>query len=130
MGMKFLGFLMAIAVLPLNAWAADVSAGDRRTKQLFDLLDDNHDGVITLPEFKNNQMLVFYIWDRNKDLVLTPDEVPLPPDVFARIAGSNSKIDTIEFLNTVDEAFKRADANHDGKLDRREFATLRQRIRQ
>jgi len=123
-------FLVALSALPSVASAAEGSANDRRATYLFELLDDDHDGFITFAEFKNNQMLVFYIWDRNKDLVLTPDEVPVPPDVFARIAGENSRIDTLEFLNTVDEAAKRADANRDGKLDLREFATIRQRIRQ
>ncbi|CAO3424814.1 hypothetical protein [Azospirillum doebereinerae] len=122
-------YLTIISVISPMASAEEISADDRRTKQLFDLLDDNNDGLITLPEFKINQMLVFYIWDRNKDLVLTPDEVPLPLEIFTRIAGLNSKIDTLEFLNTVDAAFEQADTSHDSQLDLREFATLRQRIR-
>lgn len=106
------------------------SSEERRVKAVFDLFDENHDGFISMAEYKNNQMLVFYLWDRNKDLVLTQNETPFPPDVFARVAGADGKIDSVEFLNLVDDAFRQADANHDGKLDRQEFEFLRQHIRQ
>ncbi len=101
----------------------------RQTKALFDLLDTNRDGKISVSEFKNNQMLIFYIWDKNKDLLLTPDETPLPPDVFRRIAGQNSRIDTMEFMNVVDSAFEQADVNRDGVLTLEEFTKMRQFVR-
>ncbi|WP_155903470.1 hypothetical protein [Azospirillum brasilense] len=56
-------------------------------------LDDNQDGSVSMTEFKNNQMLVFYILDRNKDLALTVGETHLPADVFASIAGNDGKQD-------------------------------------
>ncbi|WP_448191544.1 EF-hand domain-containing protein [Azospirillum sp. sgz301742] len=125
---------LAILTLALHAFhpaaAAEGSRQDSRDRKIFDLLDDNHDGVISMPEFKNNQMLIFYLLDRNKDQVLVQSETNLPPDVFDRIAGPGGKINTIEFLNIVDEAFKRADTNHDNVIDRKEFNALMRRIRQ
>lgn len=114
---------------PGSALAQGRGTEARQTKALFDLLDTNRDGKISVSEFKNNQMLIFYIWDKNKDLLLTPDETPLPPDVFRRIAGQNSRIDTMEFMNVVDSAFEQADVNRDGVLTLEEFTKMRQFVR-
>lgn len=123
--------ILALALHASNpAAAAETSRQDNRDRKIFDLLDDNHDGVISMPEFKNNQMLIFYLMDRNKDQVLIQSETNLPPDVFDRIAGPGGKINTIEFLNIVDEAFKRADTNHDTVIDRKEFNALMRRVRE
>ena len=131
---RFSPALMCLALLaapvPSPLSAAELSSADTRTGKLFELLDENEDGYVSMPEFKNNQLLVFYLWDRNRDLVLTVDETPAPPEVFARVAGPSGTIDPVQFIALVDGAFKSADANQDGKLDRREFATLRQRIRE
>lgn len=113
-----------------SADAAEGSGHASRDRAIFDLLDENQDGVVSMPEFKNNQMLIFYLLDRNKDLVLTQNETNLPPDVFQRIAGPGGKITTIEFLNVVDEAFARADTNHDTLLDWTEFDALMRRVRE
>lgn len=118
-----------VSVLPGNVLAQERTSDTRQTKTIFDLLDTNHDGKVTLSEFKNNQMLIFYIWDKNKDMVLTPDETPLPKDVFNRIAGENSRIDTMEFMKVVDTAFEQADTNRDGVLDLAEFTKMRQLVR-
>ncbi|MFP5517603.1 MAG: EF-hand domain-containing protein [Alphaproteobacteria bacterium] len=114
---------------PKNALAQGKGIEARQTKNLFDLLDTNRDGNISVSEFKNNQMLIFYIWDNNKDLLLTPNETPLPPDVFMRVAGQNSRIDTMEFMNVVDSAFEQADVNRDGVLTLDEFTKMRQFVR-
>lgn len=118
-----------VSVLPGNVLAQGRTSDTRQTKTIFDLLDTNHDGKITLSEFKNNQMLIFYIWDKNKDMILTPNETPLPKDVFNRIAGENSRIDTMEFMNVVDSAFEQADENRDGILDLAEFTKMRLLVR-
>lgn len=114
---------------PENALAQGEGIEARQTENLFDLLDTNRDGNISVSEFKNNQMLIFYIWDNNKDLLLTPNETPLPPDVFMRIAGQNSRIDTMEFMKVVDSAFEQADVNRDGVLTLDEFTKMRQFVR-
>ncbi|AWJ90567.1 hypothetical protein Sp245p_12610 [Azospirillum baldaniorum] len=122
--------MVALAVPPhIAATAATASMEHARDARIFELLDDDEDGRVSMMEFKNNQMLVFYILDRNKDLALTADETFLPADVFASIAGADGKIDTLEFLDIVDVAFKQADTNHDGMLDRQEFAALLSRVR-
>ena len=112
------------------AVAAEKPTFESRDKKIFEMLDDDHDGVISMPEFKNNQMLIFYVLDRNKDLVLTRNETALPADVFDQIAGSGSKITSIEFMNVVDHAFKNADQNHNSAIDRKEFNALMRRVRE
>ncbi|QCN94445.1 hypothetical protein D3093_03755 [Azospirillum argentinense] len=117
------------ALTPMTAAAATASVENARDARIFELLDDDQNGSVSMMEFKNNQMLVFYILDRNKDLALTADETFLPADVFASIAGADGKIDTLEFLEIVDSAFKQADTNHDELLDRQEFIALLHRVR-
>lgn len=125
-------FTLIVAVAALTHIAAPVAAASvetARDARIFGLLDDDQDSSVSMMEFKNNQMLVFYILDRNKDLALTADETFLPSDAFASSAGSDGRIDTLEFLDIVDSAFKQADTNHDGLLDRQEFSALLSRVR-
>ncbi|MFC5356837.1 hypothetical protein [Azospirillum himalayense] len=122
--------IVALAALThVAGTAAAASVETSRDARIFELLDDDQNGNVSMMEFKNNQMLVFYILDRNKDLALTVDETFLPADVFASIAGTGGKIDTLEFLDIVDSAFKQADTNQDGLLERQEFVTLLNRVR-
>ena len=127
--MAFTLTVVLTALTPLMAAAATASLENARDARIFELLDDDQNGSVSMMEFKNNQMLVFYILDRNKDLTLTADETFLPAGVFASIAGTDGKIDTLEFLEIVDSAFKQADTNHDELLDRQEFIALLNRVR-
>ncbi|AWJ87073.1 hypothetical protein TSH58p_27070 (plasmid) [Azospirillum sp. TSH58] len=129
-------FLLATLASPVGpvglrapAMAAEMPDRTAQGADVFDLFDENHDGRISNAEFQNNKILVFYVWDRNRDLVLTPDETPLRPEVFARAAGPDGRIDSLEFITVIDEAFLIADTNRDSTLDRQEFFAFRQRIR-
>ena len=104
--MAFMLMVTLAALAHIVTTAAAASAENARDARIFELLDDNQDGSVSMTEFKNNQMLVFYILDRNKDLALTAGETHLPADAFASIAGNDGKIDTLEFLDVVDSAFK------------------------
>ncbi|WP_175426541.1 hypothetical protein [Azospirillum brasilense] len=126
-------FLLAILALPVGlqapAMAAEMPDRAAQGADVFDLFDENHDGRISNAEFQNNKILVFYVWDRNRDLVLTPDETPLRPEVFTAAAGPDGRIDSLEFITVIDEAFLIADTNRDSTLDRQELLAFRQRIR-
>ncbi|WP_353860282.1 hypothetical protein [Azospirillum formosense] len=130
-GPVFLLFAALASPVGLRAPATAAEMPDRTAQgaDVFDLFDENHDGRISNAEFQNNKILVFYVWDRNRDLVLTPDETPLRPEVFARAAGPDGRIDSLEFITVIDEAFLIADTNRDSTLDRQEFLAFRQRIR-
>ncbi len=112
-----------------GAAAAEMSEIDERNPEVFNLFDENRDGFISMAEFQNNKLLVFYVWDRNRDMVLTIGETPLRPEVFARAAGPDGKIDPLEFVEVINESFAIADTNHDSKLDRGEFMAFRRQIR-
>lgn len=124
-----LATLAAPSGLPAPAMAAEMPDRTGQGADVFDLFDENHDGRISNAEFQNNKILVFYVWDRNRDLALTPNETPLRPEVFAAAAGPDGRIDSLEFITVIDEAFLIADSNRDSSLDRQEFAAVRQRIR-
>jgi len=123
------GAVVALAAPIYAGKAADLSSQRNRTAKIFDLLDEDSNGRISKAEFKNNQMLVFYVLDRNKDVALTRNETSLSADVFARVAGADGKISTLEFLNAVDNAFSTADADHNESLAQQEFFALVQNVR-
>ncbi|OYD80073.1 hypothetical protein, partial [Azospirillum brasilense] len=89
--MAFMLMVTLAALAHIVTTAVAASAENARDARIFELLDDNQDGSVSMTEFKNNQMLVFYILDRNKDLALTAGETHLPADAFASIAGNDGK---------------------------------------
>src|SRR5512144_1898239 len=70
-----------------------------RDADAFGVLDANGDGVIDAAEWRARKMMVFYILDRDRDLLLVPAEVPV-------LASSE---------------FTAADADRDGRLSGYEF---------
>jgi Ca2+-binding EF-hand superfamily protein len=69
------------------------------TKELFNLLDDNKDGVIDSGEWRSQKMFVFYARDANQNYMLTREEIP----------------------GIADSVFEAADTNHDGLMSGFEF---------
>ena len=66
---------------------------------LFDLLDDNDDGVIDSGEWRSQKMFVFYARDVDQDYQLTREEIP----------------------GIADSIFEAADTNNDGLMSGFEF---------
>ncbi|MBL8668042.1 MAG: EF-hand domain-containing protein [Rhodospirillales bacterium] len=96
--------LLALACLLGLAAALPASAQDIESK--FATADLNKDGKIDRAEYQRRMVEVFYFADKNKDGVVTIEEIAA--------------------IETVDEpAFKKADKNGDGKLTLNEFVTYR-----
>ncbi len=94
---------LAVACL-LGVAAAPVVAQDLESK--FATADLNKDGKIDRAEYQRRMVEVFYFADKNKDGVVTIEEIAA--------------------IETVDEAaFKKADKNGDGRLTLNEFVTYR-----
>jgi len=110
----------AAAVLTIMAAGHDASAADQKSplyiepdlkeaqrppgvpegaEELFNLLDDNDDGVIDSGEWRSQKMFVFYARDANQNYELTREEIP----------------------GIADSVFEAADTNHDGLLSGFEF---------
>ncbi len=69
------------------------------TRELFNLLDDNDDGVIDSGEWRSQKMFVFYARDANQNYMLTREEIP----------------------GIADSVFKAADTDGDGLMSGFEF---------
>lgn len=68
-------------------------------RDLFNLLDDNGDGLIDSGEWRSQKMFVFYARDANQNYMLTREELP----------------------GIADSVFEAADTNHDGLISGFEY---------
>lgn len=104
--MRSASLLPSLAVACLLTAAAIVPAGAQAIEEWFVTTDLNKDGKIDRAEYQRRMVEVFYFADKNKDGVVTIEEIAA--------------------IETVDEvAFKKADKNGDGKLTLNEFVTYR-----
>ena len=99
-------FLSSLAVGCLLTLATVHQAGAQAAGQSFSTSDLDKDGKIDRAEYQRRMVEVFYFADKNKDGVVTVEEIAV--------------------IETVDEAaFKKADKNGDGRLTVNEFVTYR-----
>jgi len=99
-------FLSSLAVGCLLTLATAPQAGAQAAKQSFPTSDLDKDGKIDRAEYQRRMVEVFYFADRNKDGVVTIEEIAA--------------------IETVDEkAFKAADRDGNGKLSVNEFVAYR-----
>lgn len=99
-------FLSSLAVGCLLALATVHQAGAQAAGQSFSTSDLDKDGRIDRAEYQRRMVEVFYFADRNKDGVVTIEEIAA--------------------IETVDEkAFKAADRDGNGKLSVNEFVAYR-----
>jgi Ca2+-binding EF-hand superfamily protein len=95
-----------VAVCLLLAAAAPQAARAQSEGEPFDLTDINKNGSIDRQEYQRRMVEVFYFADRNKDGVVTVEEL--------------TAIETVDA-----KAFRAADKNGDGKLTVDEFVAYR-----
>lgn len=116
---------------------------------LFQMIDHDKDGTLTIQEFSDNSLSYFDMIDTNKDGELTLDEVrhravevvekkapritndktKMAQMVEKRANGHFTAIDTnkdgkvtrSEYLERADQRFKSMDADHDGKVTVKEY---------
>lgn len=104
--MRSAPLLSSLAVACLLTATAAFPAAAQTVEEWFATTDLNKDGKIDRAEYQRRMVEVFYFADKNKDGVVTVEEIAV--------------------IETVDEAaFKKADKNGDGRLTVNEFVTYR-----
>ncbi len=114
----------AISALLLALSGAGTAAAQVvRASDYLARMDVDGDGRVSLVEYQDWLSYAFDAMDRNRDGVLTPDE--LPGGKPAR--GPGRTITRTEHRARLAAAFNRQDANRDGSLDASELAAPPQR---
>ena len=101
-----IALLAALGCLP--AWATPGTAANR----YFDVVDTEHDGRVSLPEYLERMTWAFRRMDANADGVLEPEE---------QLAPNAPRTTLADLRERLSAQFHRQDRNHDGSLDPAEF---------
>ncbi len=104
--MRYASVLLATAAVCLSLGAASPGVRAQSEGEPFSLTDIDKNGRIDRQEYEKRMVEVFYFADRNKDGVVTVEELAV-----------------VEEVDT--KAFRAADKNGDGKLSVDEFVAYR-----
>ena len=100
--------VLALACLPCAVRAQVTATGDYLAR-----MDSDRDGRVSLAEYQAWMSYAFDGMDRNRDGVLTADELP---------GGRGKPVTREQHRARLAERFRKQDANHDGWLDAKELA--------
>jgi hypothetical protein len=93
--------------------ALPASAQVLATSDYLARMDADHDRRVSLAEYQNWLSYAFDAMDRNRDGMLTTDELP---------GRSGKAITRVEHRKRLADTFRKQDANRDGYLSARELA--------
>ena len=102
-------------------------AADADLSEIFDILDDNRDGVVRREEFLRKKTEIFYraLTDLDRDQRLNPGELNLTPKAFADAdLNGDGKLSGAEFVQARFMQFEAIDANGDQAITSEEFRTF------
>jgi Ca2+-binding EF-hand superfamily protein len=99
--------------------------GTRMTvKEIFEILDANHDGVVTRQEFALKKTEIFYRFLKvvGLDQHLDPGDINITPQAFAEAdLNGDGKLSGAEFVEARFTQFDAIDTNGDGEITFEEF---------
>jgi Ca2+-binding EF-hand superfamily protein len=102
----------ATIALACAALLAATPARSQSGATYFDIVDLDHDGRISLPEYLERFSYAFRQMDRNHDGVVDTGEQEIP---------GAPRMTLVQLHAQLTEQFHRQDKNHDGALSPREF---------
>lgn len=99
------------------------ASGTASVEQLFSTLDSDGNGEIDRAEWQTRKMAIFYMRDRNNDIVLSRDELPgLDGTRFAEAdLNGDGVLSGYEFNQAAFAQFEKADRDGDGVISADEF---------
>lgn len=118
-GLLLLSVGLVVATSPLHARISSAA--------ILHMLDTDDDATVDSAEAKKAAIALFARLDSDNDGTLDADELRGRLSEGEIIAGNpqhNKTLTRDEYLAIVDERFKAADSNHDGKLDIQELSSL------
>ena len=114
-GPRWPGFFVSVpcAAMLCLAIATTAHAQVSATSDYLARMDADHDGRVSLVEYQDWMSYAFDAMDRNRDGVLSPDELP---------GGTGKPVTRAEYRARIAATFNKQDRNRDGSLDARELA--------
>jgi Ca2+-binding EF-hand superfamily protein len=125
-------FGLAFALCAIATPPGRLSAQVDDSRSMFDILDENRDGVVTREEFLRMKTEIFYraLKDLDRDQSLGPEDIHITPQAFADAdLNGDGRISGAEFVQAPFTQFEAIDANGDQKITFEEFRDFRQQYR-
>jgi hypothetical protein len=110
MSVNYLFLLSVIASLGI---ASSVDAQSKPTP--FDNADQNADGKVSLEEYRNRAVVLFFDYDQNGDNTLTPDELPEYRNAEGKVVPPDA-LTLQEYTVAISHSFGLGDTDKDGYL--------------
>ena len=115
---RYLGAVAALGVFLMGDAAAQTTSPPN-LKEWFQEHDKNHDGKVDREEFYQGIVEIFYFRDKDKNGVLTIEELQgtVSPEVIkAASKKGDNRLTLDEYVNALFKDFAAADTDGDGKL--------------
>ncbi|MDT8999019.1 EF-hand domain-containing protein [Paucibacter sp. APW11] len=134
--MNFKAFVWGLTFLAAgtSAWA---QAAPSRSRAIFDALDRNHDGFVSIDEFHKDIVASWQALDLNHDGFISDDELQTLPSRARSLllsslkhadANGDHRITFKEVVQARMQAFDAADSNHDDRLSLNELLAYEARL--
>ena len=111
-------------VLALGAIRADRTLGAEDTREIFDILDENRDGLNNRQEFLRTKTEVFYRFLKivDVDQHLDPEDINITPEAFAEAdLNGDGKMTGAEFVHAPFSQFEAIHTNGNQEITFEEF---------